>query len=338
MLTVMARRLDDDFESLRTEHQEAIAVVCLSQLRHLLYSYLSFAKMLNSSTSIDGIIDQLTPRRRSVLDRLLTGASDEQIAQDLQINEATVRKHIERICESFAQALGEQHTGKFKRSDLIRLVAGQMPALTLPKDELSKESKELTLKGRDEYSFGNFSDAIRYFQAAIALRSDNDVAYYNMGLTYERLQQEEEAKRCYEAAIQLEGEGTIAAFCNLARLNILDNQPKQAIQILEPCLNTELENPSVKVAVVKNLGWAWSLLGEYDIALDYLKQAIALDDESTPSYCLMAQIFEKQQDFEQAESYCHKCLEGQVASDGTTEWRPEVRIWKTLAFQFLQTH
>ena len=287
---------------------------------------------------IDDIIEQLTPRRRDVLDRLLTGASDEQIAQELSINEATVRKHIERICESFAQALGEHHVGKFKRSDLIRLVAGQMPAMTLPKEELSQQATELTFKGKDEYSNGNFSDAIRYFQAAIALNPDNAIAHYDMGMTHERLQQEEDAKRCYQKAIQLEGEGAIAAFCNLARLNILENQPHHAIAILEPCLDQEIENRLVKLAVVKNLGWAWSLLGEYKTALDYLNQAIALDDGSTPAYCLMAQIFEKQHDIEQAKSYCHKCLDGQIASDGTTEWRPEVRIWKTLAFQFLQTH
>lgn len=287
---------------------------------------------------IDDIIEQLTPRRRNVLDRLLKGVSDEQIAKELDINEATVRKHIERICESFAQALGEHHEGKFKRSDLIRLVAGQMPALTLPKDELSQQATDLTLKGREEYNHGNFSDAIRYFKAAIALKPDNDIAHYDLGMTYERIQEEDKARGCYQTAIQLEGEGAIAAFCNLARLNILDNHPQQAIKILEPCLDQDIENRLVKLAVVKNLGWAWSLLGEYETALDYLEQAIAIDAGSTPSYCLMAQIFEKQQNIEQAKTYCHKCLEGQVASDGTTEWRPEVRIWRTLAFQFLQTH
>jgi hypothetical protein len=47
------------------------------------------------------IFDNLTPRRREILEVFLEGKTDEEIAKNINIKESTVRKHIQIICEKF---------------------------------------------------------------------------------------------------------------------------------------------------------------------------------------------------------------------------------------------
>jgi len=46
-------------------------------------------------------LDNLTRRRKQVLDMMRAGNSDKEIAESLTIEESTVRKHIEKICDHF---------------------------------------------------------------------------------------------------------------------------------------------------------------------------------------------------------------------------------------------
>ncbi|MGB3514833.1 MAG: tetratricopeptide repeat protein [Elainellaceae cyanobacterium] len=294
------------------------------------------------TSSIDDVIQSLTPRRKQVLKKLLVGASDADIAKEIDVSEPTVRKHIERICDVFTQALPDYHGQKLKRSDLIRVVAGHRPQMTVPQPQLHDEAQQLNQKGFNEYMAGNFAIAVQYFQAAIALHPDYANAHYNLGTTYERLQQNEKAKSHYKKARDFQGKGAYAAICNLARLNILEGQPQAALQPLEDCLDDEIEEPLIRVSLHKNLGWALYLLGQYDRSLEQLQQAIALDPSSTASYCLLAQVYEATENLDYAKHYWKKCLDGCKSnlSDSTQRpWRwPEIDIWQAQAFQFLHNY
>ena len=71
----------------------------------------------------------LTPRRREVLLKLLSGKTDAVIAQSLGIHEGTVRKQIADICRSFDledKLPGERRS---KRADLVALFAKYKPEL-----------------------------------------------------------------------------------------------------------------------------------------------------------------------------------------------------------------
>lgn len=70
----------------------------------------------------------LTPRRREVLDQLLSGKTDVAIAQSLCIATSTVRKHIEEICNTFGlkNLPGERFS---QRERLISLIATHKPDL-----------------------------------------------------------------------------------------------------------------------------------------------------------------------------------------------------------------
>ncbi|GAB4233106.1 MAG: hypothetical protein Kow00121_61170 [Elainellaceae cyanobacterium] len=65
-------------------------------------------------------LNTLSLRRRQVLSKILAGESNRTIAQSLSIEEATVRKHLEKICEIFGikNEPGERFS---KRPELITL-------------------------------------------------------------------------------------------------------------------------------------------------------------------------------------------------------------------------
>ncbi|MGB3532202.1 MAG: NB-ARC domain-containing protein [Microcoleaceae cyanobacterium] len=72
-------------------------------------------------------LDQLTARRREILEVFLAGKTDEEIAKDLNITKSTVRKHIQIICKHFqVKALPGS---RCKRYELIKLFQEYKPEL-----------------------------------------------------------------------------------------------------------------------------------------------------------------------------------------------------------------
>lgn len=70
----------------------------------------------------------LSPRRREILSKILAGESNRAIAQALHIEEATVRKHLEKICKIFG--INNQPGERFsKRPELITLFSRYQPRL-----------------------------------------------------------------------------------------------------------------------------------------------------------------------------------------------------------------
>ncbi|NEP51700.1 MAG: hypothetical protein F6K65_24050 [Moorea sp. SIO3C2] len=86
--------------------------------------------------------DQLTPRKREVLKKMLAGQSDQAIAKSLHITEATVRKHVQQLCEKFElrNAPGEHYS---LRNQLIDLFSEYHPNLVNP--ELLSKYRSLSL-------------------------------------------------------------------------------------------------------------------------------------------------------------------------------------------------
>jgi hypothetical protein len=71
----------------------------------------------------------LTPRRKEVLLKVLAGETDRAIAQSLHIEEATVRKHVEKLCLSFGIRNEFPDERRSKRSDLLALFSQYKPEL-----------------------------------------------------------------------------------------------------------------------------------------------------------------------------------------------------------------
>ena len=75
------------------------------------------------------IFQELSLRRLEVLQQLMLGRSDAAIADALGIQPTTVRKHIERVCQEFGLHNGEQEGRRYKRSELVALLARYKPEL-----------------------------------------------------------------------------------------------------------------------------------------------------------------------------------------------------------------
>lgn len=77
----------------------------------------------------NAVFNRLTQRRREVLLKLLANETDEAIAKSLNIEPATVRKHLEKICREFGLRNEFPDQRQSKRPELIALFAKYKPEL-----------------------------------------------------------------------------------------------------------------------------------------------------------------------------------------------------------------
>lgn len=75
------------------------------------------------------VLAELSERRKEVLQKVLNRENNDEIAKSLTITPATVRKHVEEICDKFG--IPRETSGKRypRRNDLIALFAKYKPEL-----------------------------------------------------------------------------------------------------------------------------------------------------------------------------------------------------------------
>ncbi|MDX2239262.1 MAG: AAA-like domain-containing protein [Leptolyngbyaceae cyanobacterium bins.302] len=78
---------------------------------------------------IQKIINDLTKRQKEVLELFLSGKSDQNISQELCIEQVTVRKNIQNICEAFGFTNDFSDERHQKRKLLYKLIQENMPEL-----------------------------------------------------------------------------------------------------------------------------------------------------------------------------------------------------------------
>ncbi len=352
--------------------------------------------------------NRLTPRRKQVLRRVLAGETDGAIAKSLEIGEATVRKHIERICQTLGLDNDHADERRYKRLEVAKLVAQykpelltdstpvtanqvtpetanakdtsdaergdtqtpeptklaehpqdepdviwQLPAMSPPvREQLLKTfsqlineepkrkqmAKNLNKIGYERYLEGDFQRAAFYLQWAIEFNPNLGGAHYNLGSTYEKLEDSEGAYNHYQTAANSKGRAADAALSNLARLDILAGNSATAIERLLPRIN-QVKDTSVKSSVHKNLGWAYLLQKQYSDAQYHLQKAIELDSERAASYCLLAQVQDIQGDEKSALASWANCLTYDTRDRRRKEvaWRsPELDFWQFQARERLK--
>lgn len=93
-------------------------------------------------------IEKLTSKQSDVLQRILSGETDNEIAQDLGIKPATVRKYVERIYRIFDLGREFPEQKRSRRVDLFALVASHKPEWM--------ETKATTLANNPSYPANPF--------------------------------------------------------------------------------------------------------------------------------------------------------------------------------------
>lgn len=329
--------------------------------------------------------EKLTSRRKEVLQRILAGETDADIAAAMNIGEASVRKFIERICQEFGLNSEHSESRRYKRSELVTLVAKYKPELLSEhqpqvtqqatvteseevddanvtefilqllsnkqpvNDEFSKfilrfnfneqEKKQmpkaLNKIGYEYYLNSDFHTALSYLKMAIDLKPDFGSAHYNLGATYEKLDDWNQACEHYKIAMQYQNRAGDAAMNNLARLEILQGNHVAAIEMIEPILSRVKDN-TVKAALHKNLGWAYFQQNCYAQAKQHLLISLELEIDYAPAYGLLAQVQEAQGDKQGAILSWNNFLEAYNHDQqlNRVRWKlPELEVWKLNAMR-----
>ncbi|SKB16152.1 putative Tetratricopeptide repeat domain protein [Planktothrix sp. PCC 11201] len=186
-------------------------------------------------------------------------------------------------------------------------------------------SRQLNESGLQAFNQSNYNSALWQYRLALFFNNKSVSAHHNLGLIYDNQEQLGSAKNEYKKAIDI---GNLdKSYNNLARLEILTGNYNQAITLIETSLkinpNSEIKT---KHNLYKNLGWSQLKSGQLSAAKQSLKQAINLNLNLAPPYCLMAQVLEAEQ--ESAQEKWQKCLTYSAPDD-----QPEIKEWQELAKQ-----
>lgn len=331
------------------------------------------------------MFEKLTSRRKEVLQRILTGETDADIAAAMNIGEASVRKFIERICQEFGLNSEHSESRRYKRSELVTLVAKHKPdllskhqlqvthqvaiaetgeaddanvtefilQLLSTKQPIHEEFSKFLLRfnfneqekkqmpkafnkiGYEHYLNSDFSTALSYLKIAIELKPDFGSAHYNLGATYEKLDNFTQACEHYKIAIQYQNQAADAAMNNLARLEILQGNDIAAIELIKPILSRVKDN-TFKAILHKNLGWAYFQQNFYAQAKQHLLISLELEIDYAPAYALLAQVQEAEGDTQGAISSWSNFLESYSHDQqlNRVRWKlPELEVWKLNAMR-----
>jgi tetratricopeptide (TPR) repeat protein len=147
--------------------------------------------------------------------------------------------------------------------------------------------------GRTKYSESQFPEAIQAYVECLKIEPHNIQAEFNVGLSYEALGQQDQAKQAFENAIKWEAESSAKdpePYIELAHLYLNQNDPEKAVP---PLLESISMFPDVSKAH-EELGRAYALLHRLPEAQRELERAVALDPDAPSLHCLLGQIYRQE--------------------------------------------
>lgn len=139
------------------------------------------------------------------------------------------------------------------------------------------------------------AEAVSYFRKAIAIRSNNSFAYYNLGRAYDELGELDAAIAIYQAAIAIDP-GMAQAHNNLAVDYLIKGDDDQAIERYKVLLAMQ---PGFAEAR-NNLGFALFRKGKMDEAISEYRAAIEANPGYGKAYLNLGEAYLKMGDLEQA--------------------------------------
>ena len=160
--------------------------------------------------------------------------------------------------------------------------------------------------GRTKYSQTKYSSAIEAFQHCLKLDPRNPTAEYNVGLSFEGLNQNDEAIQAYQNAIAWQEQNETKSpdsLVGLARLYLRQNQPENALPYL---LQAVAAFPELSLAH-EELGKAFSVLRRLHEAQEQLEKAVQLSPQKAPLRCLLGQVYQQEKMTAKAQSEFERC-------------------------------
>jgi tetratricopeptide (TPR) repeat protein len=295
-------------------------------------------------------IDSLSPIETQIIYTL--ALTETPLSLD-QIQKAFVSEHLSELLMALGALLKQSLVEQISKNDanlfvgaftIKQWVLHQCKQFDISLDNITLEqypkiyqqlAKSLNQLGYETYCQGDLFTAKFNLKLATNLQSNFAAAHYNLGSTYEQLQQNNLAKQHYQIAVSLNKKASDAALCNLARLDILDGNIEQAIERIKPALKT-VKDDLVKADLLKNLGWAYLLKNDLEEAEISLQEALTLNPNKPVIHCLMAQVLEAKKQEKEALQFWQNVLEYEVnieQNQGLNWQTPELIMWRLQAYQ-----
>jgi len=160
--------------------------------------------------------------------------------------------------------------------------------------------------GRTKYSETKYAGAIEAFEHCLKLEPENIDAEYNVGLSYEGLNQGEEAIQAYQNAIAWQAQHPLKSpdpYVALARLYLHQNEPEKAVRYLSQAVTAF---PQVSLPH-EELGKAYSVLHRLPEAQEQLEKAVQLSPEKASLRCLLGQVYQQEKMTAKAQTEFERC-------------------------------
>lgn len=152
----------------------------------------------------------------------------------------------------------------------LRVLGGNSTALI--RRALIQHPQDFWLYFELGYASKNHAEQAGAFRAALAVRPEEGVAHYNLGVIQQAERYVDEAIACYRKAIDLEPKQN-SACNNLGLLLEEQNKPAEAIAFYRKAI----ENDPKDVTVLVNLGSALQSQGNLTEAVSYYERALKID-------------------------------------------------------------
>ncbi len=251
---------------------------------------------------------------------------------------------IHQVREKISQFIFHHNLEEIDKRELLTDLG--ILNLTLTEDDdnyqqltYNQVAKQINQMGRRQYLKGNFIRAKHYLTWAIRFDPNLTAAHYNLGSTYEELDDYQSARQHYKIATKRNDRPAVYAQNNLARLEILSGDIETAINRLYLALERVTEE-KWKSQIYKNLGWAYFLKNRYNEAESYLKKALEWNREYAPNHYLMAKVLVAKGDSKKANQFWLSALKCDNFSPKHQDsgWQlPELKEWRVTAYQYLES-
>jgi tetratricopeptide (TPR) repeat protein len=165
--------------------------------------------------------------------------------------------------------------------------------LTAVTKETPKDAEAWYLLGRTKYNENRFEEAIQAFQQVLSLQANDVRAENNLGLSYQGLNRNSEAKAAFENAISWQKDSPVKdaqPYLNMGILLADQDQPSQALPYLQQAVSLAPHNPKAH----EQLGRVYDLLKMTEKAQQELEQAVALAPDVAGLHYKLGQVYRRQ--------------------------------------------
>lgn len=163
--------------------------------------------------------------------------------------------------------------------------------------------KNYTELGIDYFYKAEYKEALKCFLNALAGDTESATHYFNLGLAYDCLQDNDLAIANYKKAVEMNGH--IRALNNWAIICIKEKREEDGVKLLEYAIETHPDDAEA----YSQMGTIKKNKGDFDLAKSYYIKARNLDPKFFYNYYNLGLLYKDLNETEKARENFSKCLE-----------------------------